>query len=129
MKYLFYLFNDYLERIFEPIKLVCHSVITDDDLALELIQNENWQYFIETILTACKTNNDGINNTVDLKNINLIKNSIENITICKQTYLNFYNQILQYLENKINIYQQMKEMKLIYKIICEMYLILESYMI
>ena len=100
MKYLFYLFNDYLERIFEPIKLVCHSVITDDDLALELIQNENWQYFIETILTACKTNNDGINNTVDLKNINLIKNSIENMTICKQTYLNFYNQISQYLKNK-----------------------------
>ena len=101
MKYLFYLFNDYLERIFEPIKLVCHSVITDDDLALELIQNENWQYFIETILTACKTNNDGINNTVDLKNINLIKNSIENITICKQTYLNFYNQISKYLINTI----------------------------
>ena len=42
LKYLFYRFNDYLEHIFEPIKLVCHSVITDDDLALELIQNENW---------------------------------------------------------------------------------------
>ena len=68
-------------------------------MALEVIQNENWQYFIETILTACKTNNDGINNTVDLKNINLIKNSIENITICKPTYLDFYNQISQYLEN------------------------------
>ena len=83
-KYLFYWFNDYLEHIFEPIKPVRHSVIiTDDDLALEVIQNENWHYSIETILTACKTNNGGINNTVDLKNINLIKNSIENITICK----------------------------------------------
>ena len=97
--YLFYQFNDYLERTSEPIKPVCHSVITDDDLALEVIQNENCQYFMETILTACKTNNGGMNKTVDLKNINLIKNSIENITICKQTYLNFYNQISQYLEN------------------------------
>ena len=26
---------------------------------------------------------------------------IENITICKQTYLNFYNQISQYLTNTI----------------------------
>ena len=78
MKYLFYWFNDYLECIFEPIKPVRHSVITDDDLALEVIQNENWQYFIKTILTACKTNNGGIKNTVDLKNINLMKNSIEN---------------------------------------------------
>ena len=67
-------------------------------MALEVIQKENWQYFIETILTACKTNNSGINNTVDLKNINLIKNYIENITICKQTYFNFYNEISQYLE-------------------------------
>ena len=54
-----------------------------------------------TILTACKTNNGSINNTINLKNINLLKNLIENITICKQTYLNFYNQISQYLTNTI----------------------------
>ena len=72
-------------------------------MALKVIQNENWQYFIEIILTACKTNNDGINNTVDLKNINLIKSSIENIIICKQTYFNFCNQISQYLESTIKV--------------------------
>ena len=100
-KYLFYQFNDYLERLLQPIKPVRHSIITDDDLGLEIIENENWQYFIEAILTACKTNNGGINNTVNLKNINLIKNPIENITICKQTYLSFDNQISQYLTNTI----------------------------
>ena len=100
-KYLFYRFNDYLDGLLQPIKLVLHSVITDDDLALDIIRNENWQYFIETILVACKTNSSSINNTIDLKNINLIKNSIENITICKQTYLNFYNQISKYLINTI----------------------------
>ena len=68
-------------------------MIADDGIALGVIQNENWQYFIETILTACKTNNGSINETVDLKNIKLIKSYIENLTICKQTYLNFYNQI------------------------------------
>ena len=31
----------------------------------------------------------------------MIKNSIENITICKQTCLSFYNQISQYLEKTI----------------------------
>ena len=82
-KYLFYWFNDYLERLLQPIKPVRHSIITDDDLALEVIQNENWQYFIKTISTACKTNNGGINNVINLENISLIKNSIENITICK----------------------------------------------
>ena len=82
-KYLLYWFNDYLERLLQPIKPVRHSIITDDDLALEVIQNENWQYFIKTISTACKTNNGGINNVINLENISLIKNSIENITICK----------------------------------------------
>ena len=45
-------------------------------------------------LTECKT-------IIDLKSIKLIKNSIENITICKQTYLNFYNWISQYLINTV----------------------------
>ena len=85
----------------EPIKPVRHSVITDDDIALDVIQNENWQYFIETILKTCQTNNGGINNTVELKNIKLIKNSVENITNCQQTYQNFYNQIFCYLMNTI----------------------------
>ena len=52
----------------EPIKPVRHSIITDDDIALEVIQNQNWQYFIEAILKTCQTNNGGINNTVELKN-------------------------------------------------------------
>ena len=93
LKYLFNLFNDYLEQIFELVKPVCHGVITDDGLEVEVIQNKNLQYFIKTILTTCKTNNGGINNTVDLKDMNLMKNSIENITVYKQTYLIFLNQI------------------------------------
>ena len=100
-KHSFYQFNDYLEHILEPIKPVRDIVITDNDFSLDVIQHENWQYFIKTILTACKTNNGGINNTIELKNINIIKNSVEKITICKQTYFSFYNQISQYLINTI----------------------------
>ena len=49
------------------MKHILHSVITDDDLALDIIQMENWQYFIEAILAASKTNNSGLNSTIDLK--------------------------------------------------------------
>ena len=66
-KYLFYQFNDYLERLRQPMKHILHSVITDDDLALDIIQMKNWQYFIEAILAASKTNNSGLNSTIDLK--------------------------------------------------------------
>ena len=48
-KYSFHQFNDYLQRVLEPIKPINHSVITDDGIALDVIQNENEQYFLETI--------------------------------------------------------------------------------
>ena len=81
--------NKVMNRLLEPIKPVHHSVITDDDIALDVIQNESWQYFIETILKTRQTNNGGMNNTAELKDVKLIKNSVENITICEQMYQNF----------------------------------------
>ena len=60
-KCLFYHFNDYLTRINEPTKLARHSQISDDDIALDIIQNKNWQYFIERILEVYHSNNIGDN--------------------------------------------------------------------
>ena len=68
-KYLLHWFNNFLQRLLERIKADHHSVITDDHIALDVIQNENWQYFIQTILKTFQTNNGGINNTVKLKTI------------------------------------------------------------
>ena len=59
-----------MKRLLQPIKPFLHSVITDDDLALDINQNENWQYFLETILAACKTNNGDINNTIEKYQLN-----------------------------------------------------------
>ena len=53
----------------QRIKTDHHSVITDDHIALDVIQNENWQYFIQTFLKTFQTNNGGINSTVKLKTI------------------------------------------------------------
>ena len=49
-KFLFYHFNDYLRQINEPTKPVRHSVVLNDETALEILQNKDWQYFIERIL-------------------------------------------------------------------------------
>ena len=78
----------------EPIKPVLHSIITDEDIPLDVIQNGNWKYFIETILKTWQTNNRGMNNRLELKTIKLMKNSVENITICKKTYQIFMIKIL-----------------------------------
>ena len=78
----------------EPIKPVLHSIITDEDIPLDVIQNGNWKYFIETILKTWQTNNRGMNNRLELKTIKLMKNSVENIAICKKTYQIFMIKIL-----------------------------------
>ena len=58
-KFLFYHFNGYLRQINEPTKPIRHSVVVDDDTTLEILQNKNWQYFIERILKVCQSNNGG----------------------------------------------------------------------
>ena len=44
--FLFYRFNDLLNQSGCNIKVVKHSAVTDDYIAAEQIQNQNWQYFI-----------------------------------------------------------------------------------
>ena len=89
-----YHFNDYLRQINEPTKPVRHSIVTDDDTALEILQNKSWQYFIERILEICQSNDSGeLTKFVSAKEAKIIENSVENLTICKTLYTNFYNQI------------------------------------
>ena len=52
--FLFCHFNDYLRQINEPMKPVRHSIMANDDTTLEILQNKNWQYFIERILEVCQ---------------------------------------------------------------------------
>ena len=52
-KYLFYKSNDSLATIGELVKAVPYSKITQDDVAIEAIQNQNWQYFVETLSYGC----------------------------------------------------------------------------
>ena len=101
-KFLFYYFNDYLAHINEPTKPVRHNEIIDDDFALDIIQNKNWQYFIEKLLEIYQSNNSGtLANNLNVKEIKIIQNSIENITIFKQCCFNFYKQASQTLGNTI----------------------------
>ena len=107
-KFLFYHFNDCLKQINELTKPVRHNVVLNDKTALEILQNKNWQYFIERILEVCQSNNGGeLNQLVNIKEVKIIENSVENFTICKSLYTNFYNQIASNLVEAIQIYRQM----------------------
>ena len=90
-KFFFYRKNEVLQANNLPIKKVKHSVVTEDYIATEKIQSQNWQYFVESVLEACRRKNSG--ETVYQHQSKLIKDSIENVTIAKKTYKSFYKQI------------------------------------
>ena len=54
-KYLDYRFNDFLKTMSQPTIKIRHSKVTDDYIAAEEIQNQNWQYFIERVIEAGKS--------------------------------------------------------------------------
>ena len=58
-KYLLYRFNDLQNSIGELLIKVKHSVVTDNYIATEEIQNQNWQYFIERVLEVCHSKEVG----------------------------------------------------------------------
>ena len=70
----------------------------NDETALEILQNKDWPYFIERILEICQSNNGGeFTELVNAKEVQIIENSVENLTICKSLYTKFYNQVSENL--------------------------------
>ena len=59
--------------------------MTDDYLAAEEIQNQNWQYFIERVIEVCKSKEE-------IKpNEEFLLTTAENTTTAKKAYETFYN--------------------------------------
>ena len=89
-KYLLYRFNDLLELTGQPIILIKYSKVTDDYIAAEKNQNQNWQYFIEGVLEVCKAKEVG---STIRKSEDFLLNIVENVTIAKKSYETFYNVV------------------------------------
>ena len=102
-KYLLYRFNDLLESTGQPIILIKHSKVTDDYIAAEEIQNQNWQYFIERVLEVCKAKEVG--STIK-KSEEFLLTTVENVTIAKKSYQTFYNIIER------NLYSTMEKLSI-----------------
>ena len=70
-----------------------HSTVTDDFIAAEEIQNQNWQYYIEQVIEFC--HNKEIGKTIRMPQSNLLFDTVINITEAKQSYNTFYNTVAQ----------------------------------
>ena len=54
-KYLIYCFNDFQNSIGKPLIKIRHTLVTDNYLAAEEIQHQDWKYFIERVIEVCKS--------------------------------------------------------------------------
>ena len=57
-KFLFYHFNYYLEQNGDQMKKIKHNVVTQDYIAAEQIQDKNWKYFVESLLSFSQNATD-----------------------------------------------------------------------
>ena len=90
-KFLLYRFNDVLSQSDQKIIPFIHSVVTDDYLAAEHIQNQNWHYFVEEFLHICKKKKE-ISQPLQ-KGTEFLLNTSEHVTIAKESYKTYYNRI------------------------------------
>ena len=89
-KYLPYHFNDTLKSTGQSLIKIRHSKVTDDYIAAEEIQNQNWQYFTERVMKLCKSKEIG--KTIK-QSEDFLLTTVENVTIAKKSYKAFYNTI------------------------------------
>ena len=80
-KFLAYRYNDYQESLGRPLMKIRHTLVTDNYLATEEIQNQDWQYFIERVIEVCKFNYVTIRPDEEF-----LLWTIENVTVAKRVY-------------------------------------------
>ena len=95
-KFLFYHFNDYLQQSGRETIKIKHSVVTQDYLAAEKIQDRNWKYFVESVLTFSQNATDESNKK------SFLLDTKENVEILKKTYEKLYNQISKNVTGMLN---------------------------
>ena len=109
IKYLACRFNDFQNSIGEPLIKIRHSLVTDNYLVAEEIQNQNWQYFIERVIEVCKSKEAG--STIKPTEYFLLT-TLENVTISKKAYETFYNVVARSFNLTIQKYRLMNKNKI-----------------
>ena len=106
-KFLFYNFNNIRENIERrpPIKLR-HSEIIENEVGLKVIQNHNWQYFIETLLEISNNeallDRDSFKDDEAFEDYLIIEKTQEKLKYCKEFYNGVFDDIGYFLQRKIH---------------------------
>ena len=99
-KFLFYRFNDFLQQKGRKTKKIKHTVVTEDYIAGEKIQDKSWKYFVESVLNL----SEKPNSNSSANDQSFLVDTKENIEILKKTYDELFRQIEK---NQIEMLQDM----------------------
>ena len=106
-KFLFYNFNTIREHIERkpPIK-IRHSEIIDDNAGLKVIQNYNWEYFVDRLLDISDNEalleKDSFKDDEEFEDYLLIEKTRENLNYCKKFYNAIFDDLSVFFQRKIH---------------------------
>ena len=87
-KLLVYRYNDYQESLGLPLMKIRHTLVTDNYLAAEEIQNQDRQYFIERVIEVCKFSDVTIRPDGEF-----LLSTIENVAVGKRVYTMIFKTV------------------------------------
>ena len=92
IKYLFYQHIDFLLLKNLPTVLIRDRKIVDDYIAIEEIQNRNWQYLIESLISRVEDENQEFRLKAN-KDSNLLKKKEKNCRVARCVYNSIYQSV------------------------------------
>ena len=98
VKFLVYRYNDFRALGGDELIKIRHSLVTDNYLAAEEIQNEDWQYFIERVLEVCKFNDSNLIKPGE----KLLLSTIENVTVAKRVHRMIFDTLSRNFNLTVN---------------------------
>ena len=101
-KFLFYNFNTFRSLHGKNIFTIRHSIVANDEYALEILQNRSWFHFIKNLIYI--SNNDLSFDLFQEENTeenSLIDKTFENLNYCKSFYENVFDDIAYFFHRKL----------------------------
>ena len=102
-KFLFYNFNTFRSLLGKEIFSLRHSIIANEEYALETLQNRNWSYFIKKLVYF--SNNDLDDKLFQDgeydKQKSLVDQTFKNLNYCKQISENVFDDIAYFFHRKL----------------------------